>query len=379
MRLAYTNALIHQPGMGESFLEKHALIVADGFIEAIIPNVELPASVQVSDLQGDYLVPGFIDVQVNGGAGYLFNEAPTVTALDHIASAHAEFGVSGLLPTIISDDFSVMRSAIQAVDEAIAAGNQSILGIHLEGPFLNPKRKGVHNEKKFKQIDAEALQLMCSLKRGVTMVTLAPELCTTQDIQHLRDAGVVVSAGHSAATYADTKVALTAGLSAFTHLFNAMTPMTSREPGVVGAALEDRSSFCGLIVDGHHVHPATLKNAIAAKAKGKMILVSDAMPSVGAEQDSFELNGELIFVNDGRCVTKDGTLAGAHLNLFKAVKNCVALLGLPLEEAVRMATTYPSKLLGMDSQLGSILPGRIAKLARINSSLDEIQLLTGSN
>src|SRR5690606_3259951 len=239
----------------------------------------------------------------NGGGGVLFNDAPDIETLRTIGKAHCRFGTTGFLPTLISDEFSVMHQGLQAVSEALAQGLPGILGIHLEGPFLNTARKGVHDASKFRRLDQEALALLTSLDRGKTLVTLAPELTTPDMIRALTAAGVIVAAGHTAADYETIRQALNAGLSSFTHLFNAMTPMTGREPGVVGAALEDANSWCGLIMDGYHVHPATLKVAIAAKARGKMILVTDAMPTVGADVKEFVLKGETIRAVNGRCAT----------------------------------------------------------------------------
>jgi len=235
------------------------------------------------DLQGARLVPGFIDVQVNGGGGVLFNEAPTVETIRRIGAAHRRFGTTGFLPTLISDNVQVMRAALDAVEQALAEHVPGVLGIHLEGPYLAPARKGVHDSKYFHAPGSDELALLCAPHRGVRLLTLAPERVPLASIGALAAAGVVVCAGHTAADYATTHAALTAGVRGFTHLFNAMSPFGSREPGVVGAALEDVDSWCGLIVDGHHVHPASLRVAIAAKPRGKMLLVTDAMPPVGAD------------------------------------------------------------------------------------------------
>lgn len=357
---------------GEAWFDDHALIIDGDRIRDLVPLAALPADITRCDLGGRMLLPGLFDTQVNGGGGALFNDAPSVATLRTIAAAHRQYGTTALLPTLISDDLAVVEKAIAAVEQAINEKVPGIVGIHLEGPFLNPARKGVHNAEKFRTIDEAAFNLLTSLKVGKTLVTLAPELTTPEIIRRLADAGVTVAAGHSAADYAQTRAALAAGLSSFTHLFNAMTPFTSREPGMVGAALEDAESYCGIIVDGFHVHPATLKVAVAAKPKGRMVLVTDAMPTVGAANKEFILNGEVIRSENGRCATATGTLAGSDLDMLSAVRNSVALLGLELSEAVRMASVYPAAMMGLENELGSLKPGYKANMILVD---DELNLL----
>jgi len=318
------------------------------------------------DLDGAMLLPGFIDVQVNGGGGVLFNDAPTVQTIRRIGAAHRRSGSTGFLPTLISDAVPVMRAALAAVEQALAEGVPGVLGIHLEGPYLSPARKGVHDPHHFHSPVAEELALLCAPHRGIRLLTLAPECVPTDSIAALAAAGVVVCAGHTAADYDTTRAALAAGMRGFTHLFNAMTPLGSREPGVVGAALEDAGSWCGLIVDGHHVHPASLRVAIAAKPRGKCMLVTDAMPPVGADDPAFVLNGETVTAQGGVCRTAQGVLAGSALDMAGAVRNVVQLLGLPLDEAVRMASTYPADFLGLGASHGRIAAGYRADLVAMD-------------
>lgn len=368
MRLALINALVFT---GEHWLTDHAVIIEDGTIGAVCTTANLPENVdQKIDLQGYRLLPGLIDTQVNGGDGVLFNNAPTVATLRTMGDAHRRYGTTGFLPTLISDDLAVVEQAIAAVQQAITEKVPGVLGIHLEGPFLNPARKGVHNAEKFRLLDNAAFTLLTSLKLGKTLITIAPELTTPEMIRRLCDAGVIVAAGHSAADYVQTRSALDAGLKSFTHLFNAMTPFTSREPGMVGAALEDPDSWCGIIVDGFHVHPAALKVAVAAKARGKMVLVTDAMPSVGAVTKSFMLNGDLIHAENGRCATADGTLAGSDLDMLSAVRNSVNLLGLSIVDAVCMASANPAAMIGMEMLLGAIRPGYNASMILVDDNLN---------
>jgi N-acetylglucosamine-6-phosphate deacetylase len=328
------------------------------------------AKSQKFDLGGHMLAPGFIDCQVNGGGGAVFNDSPTVETIRRIAEAHRQFGTTGLLPTLISDDTDVTRAAIDAVAAAIEQRVSGVLGIHLEGPYLSPQRKGIHNAGKFHTPDATDIELVGSLRAGKTLLTLAPEQVTDVMLKELIARGVVVAAGHTAASYERTRAALDAGLRGFTHLFNAMSPLQSREPGVVGAALEDPASWCGIIVDGHHVHPAALRVALAAKPNGKVFLVTDAMPPVGSTRNSFQLNGETITCGDGICTNAQGVLAGSALDMAAAVRNAVAMLHIPLVEALRMASAYPAAFLGLERSRGHIAAGYAADLVLLDDDVN---------
>jgi len=347
-----------------------AVLVRGGRIEALVPASD-PSLDKATrhDLQGRLLLPGFIDVQVNGGGGLLFNAAPTVDTLRGIAAAHRKFGTTGMLPTLITDTAEVMHAALEAVDAAIAEGVPGILGIHLEGPFLAPARKGIHDANLFRLPDAADIADIARKHRGVVMMTLAPERVPLETIRQLSAAGVIVVAGHTAADYATTRAALDAGVSGFTHLYNAMTPLGSRDPGVVGAALDDPHSWCGLIVDLHHVHPASLRVAIAAKARGKSVLVTDAMPPVGADDPTYVLNGQTIVARDGVCQSDDGVLAGSALDMATGVRHLVNAVGLPLAEASRMASAYPAAWLGLERELGRIVAGQRADFAVLDDAL----------
>jgi len=367
MTLAFVSARVIA---GEDFQTGIAVRIDGGRIVDIGADSDPRLNrVQRYDVSGQYLVPGFIDCQVNGGAGRLFNDAPYVDTIRRIGAAHSRFGTTGFLPTLISDDRCVMRSALTAVEAAIAAGVPGVLGVHLEGPFLSPQRSGIHDPAKFQIPDQSDIDFVSSLKRCKTLLTVAPELVPDGMLRELEARGVLVAAGHTAADYATTAQALRAGLRGFTHLFNAMTPLTGREPGAVGAALEDRSSWCGVIVDGYHVHPAALRVALAAKPRGKIFLVTDAMPPVGSDATEFMLNGERISCDGGRCVNAQGTLAGSCLDMAGAVRNSVAQLGVALAEAVRMATAYPAAFLGLEHTHGSIAVGRSADFAVLDDAL----------
>jgi N-acetylglucosamine-6-phosphate deacetylase len=344
------------------------LLVRNGRIEAIVGAREVLGPDRVVDLNGHLLVPGFIDTQVNGGGGVLFNDDPSVDTIAAIGRAHRRFGTTGFLPTLISDDLSVVALAIEAVRQAIVRGVPGLLGIHIEGPFLSEERRGVHDPGKLRSLDADAVKLLTTPHGGVTMVTLAPERTTPAVIRTLADAGVIVSAGHTNATYEELQPALGAGVRGFTHLFNAMSQLTPREPGAVGAALAHADSWVGLIVDGHHVHAEVLKIALRAKRGDRFMLVSDAMPSVGAEVKEFRIQGRLITVDGDKIVDDEGRLAGAHLDMASAVRNTVNMLGLPLPEALRMASAYPAEFLKLGG-VGRIAPGQRANLVLIDETV----------
>ena len=354
---------------GESVHEHKAVLIEGEHIVAVVDPEQVPADIGASyDLEGGTLIPGFIDLQVNGGGGVLFTAAPTVDSLRTIGAAHRQYGTTGFLPTLISTRFDVMREAVSAVAEAIAIGTPGVLGLHLEGPFLSPERKGVHDAGKFCQLDQTGFDILTSLQVGSTVVTLAPELTSPQMISRLVEEGVIVCGGHSGATYAQTRDALAHGLSGFTHLYNAMTPLQSREPGMVGAALADDDSWFGIIADGHHIHPAAFSVAVAAKKRGGALLVTDAMPTVGSPDTSFILDGKTIVASEGRVTNAEGTLAGSDLNMLLAVNNTAEFARLDWFEAVRMASLYPARALGLERELGAIRPGFRASLLALDSA-----------
>ncbi len=361
-RISFVDARIATP---EGLLEGATLTVAGDTIAAI-GDEPAGGDVVTIDLGGDYLLPGFIDTQVNGGGGVLFNDAPTVETIAAIGAAHAAYGTTGFLPTLISDDLAVIDAAMRAVEAAIADGVPGVLGIHIEGPFINVARKGIHDPAKFRRLDPASIALLSGLKRGRTLVTLAPELCTTDDIRSLVRAGVIVAAGHTDADYPTMRAALDAGVTGFTHLFNAMSPLKHRAPGVVGAALDDRSSYVGIIVDGHHVDPVALRIALRAKPIDRFMLVSDAMPTVGSLQKTFQLNGRTIVARGGVCFGSDGTLAGADLDMATAVANTVAMTGVSVADAAIMAATAPARFLGVAPRYGTIAAGARADLVRMD-------------
>jgi N-acetylglucosamine-6-phosphate deacetylase len=357
----------------EGFVEGRVVLIESGRIVAVTseddPRV---APAQRRDLKGAFLTPGFVDCQVNGGGGVLFNDDPSVETIRRIGAAHRRFGTTAFLPTLISEDLEAIRTAIDAVRAAIESRVPGVIGVHIEGPFISEARKGTHDAAKFRDLDARGVEALASLGVGRTLVTLAPETTTPAIIRMLANSGVVISAGHTNGTFAQVSESLRHGVRGVTHLFNAMSPFNHREPGAVGAALHDPDCWCGLIVDGIHVHPAALQIALRAKRPDRFMLVTDAMANVGSADDSFMLQGKRITVKDGMCVDENGVLSGSAIDMASAVRNSVEMLGLPLEQAVRMASTYPAEFLGMGEELGRIAPGYRANLAALD---DEIRVV----
>ena len=354
---------------GEAWYDQHALVMSDGRIETLLVAEALPDDMLVEELDGGVLLPGFVDTQVNGGGGVLFNDKPTVSGISSIVEAHRNFGTTAMLPTLISDDLEVIANAIAAVDDAIEAGVPGIVGIHIEGPFLNPGKHGIHDAGKFRSLDADTVALLSSLKYGKTLVTLAPELAPEGAIAALVKNGVVVAAGHTLATYDDMQRAIGEGLAGVTHLFNAMTQMDSRAPGVVGASM-DSDLICGIIADGHHVHPASLRAAYRAKGNKELMLVTDAMPTVGSDLTKFTVGGTEVMASGGTLRSNDGTLAGSDLDMSRALRNCVQLMHADIGSASQMASRTPAEFIGIGDAYGRISEGYRADLVHLDDTLN---------
>lgn len=349
-----------------------ALVVENGYIRGLLPPKDLDAGVDRRDLGGLCVAPGFIDIQVNGGGGVLFNDSPTVDGIKRIVEGHRKFGTTNLLPTYITGPASGMASAVEAVNTAIRGGSvKGVLGLHLEGPFISGAKAGVHDKRFVRGPNEEDVAIMCGLREGALLVTLAPEVVSVETIARLSQSGVLVSLGHTNATCEEAMKALMNGASCVTHLYNAMSALTSRTPGVVGAALDHRESWAGIIIDGFHSDFVSARVAMRAKARRKMMLVTDAMPPVGADdpEAGFRLGEYEIRVERGRCVTDDDVLAGSALDMATAVRNCVQKVGLPRDEALRMASTYPAEFLGLGSELGRIAVGYRANLSIFNNQM----------
>jgi N-acetylglucosamine-6-phosphate deacetylase len=366
MAFALTGARIFD---GDTFRDGCAVVVEGARIAAVRPRNTLGDDVAIQDLGGGLLAPGFIDVQVNGGGGVLFNERPDADGVMQIARAHRCFGTTGLLPTVITDDPEVMASAIAAVRIARDAGNTSILGIHIEGPFIDPERRGAHDSRFIRTPGEADFETLAAAGCGIIMLTVAPNKVSPEMIGRLVASGIRVSLGHAQATAEQAQAALQAGATAFTHLFNAMSQLTGREPGMVGAALADTRSYCGLIADGFHVHDMALQVAFAAKPHDRIMLVSDAMPPSAGGPDGFTLQGRTAIRRDGRLELADGTLAGSNLTMAEAVRYCVSRLGIGLRESLRAASLNPASFLGLEGELGRIAPGYLASLVHLRDDM----------
>lgn len=352
------------------FISDHAVIMENGYINDIIALKDVASDVAVEEFSQNILIPGYFDIQVNGGGGALFNDNPSVEAIKIIGNAHRKFGTTSFLPTLISDDLAKIEAAISAVDEAIGKNVPGVVGIHIEGPFLNEQKKGIHDAGKFRQLTQKDVALLSSLKHGKTLVTLAPEMNDLGLITKLAQAGVIVSIGHSNATYEQAMDAVDAGINGFTHLYNAMSPFQSRAPGVVGAAFAAKNCWASIIADGFHVHGAALKHAIKTKGTDRMILITDAMPTVGSDKNNFWLGDEYITAKDGRCTNANGTLAGSDLDMASAVKYVVENSGCTIEEAIMMASLCPATFMKLDNELGSIAVGKKANFILLDGKLD---------
>lgn len=369
-KLAFHGGSIAGPN---GWVDGQALLVDGGRIVGFVAHDEVPAGAEKVDLDGDVLAPGFIDIQVNGGGGVLFNDDPSVAAITKIGAAHRAFGTTGFFPTLISDSLEKIAAAIAAVDDAILQGVPGVLGIHLEGPFLNEAKKGVHDASTFRILDDTAIALLTSLRYGKTLITLAPEKAPSGAIAKLIARGAVVFAGHSDATFEQVEVAKDDGVSGFTHIFNAMSQLGSRAPGVVGSALRGPNTFAGLIADGAHVHAANMELVAELLGKHHTILVTDAMPTVGSEDNYFELGDQIIVARGDTCYTNEGVLAGSNLNMAQAVVNMTDLTGVDQLDALIMASYTPACAMGLSSEYGQIEAGQWANLV----SLDEAGKVTG--
>jgi N-acetylglucosamine-6-phosphate deacetylase len=355
---------------GESFADNQALIVEGDTIRAVVARSEIPASMAVTTLEGGVVAPGFIDLQVNGGGGVLFNETPTAEALERLAAAHARFGTTAMLPTFITDRPEGMAKAIGAVREAMARAAPGIVGIHLEGPFLARSRKGAHDPALIRPMTEEDIATIVGCGLESVLLTVAPETVPAPVITRLAQGGVTVSLGHTDAGYELAMAAADAGARGITHLFNAMSQLQHRAPGVVGAALDHGALWCGIVADGHHVHPAALRSALRAKkGPARLFLVTDAMPTAGDEGDVFFLNGRKVTRHDGLLTLEDGTLAGSDLTMDRALRYAVDEIGVGFGEALRMASLYPAMLLSQDQRRGRLAPGYRADLVHLDAAL----------
>ena len=305
---------------------------------------EIPVGATCHRVQG-LVTPGFVDLQVNGGGDVLLNTTPTVDGMVAIAAAHRRFGTVGILPTVITDQAAVLARVAEAV--VAAKGHAGILGLHIEGPHIAAARRGTHAAAMIRPLDGATIGIVKALTdAGIfVMITLAPEAATLAQIADLAALGAVVSLGHTGATAAEARAALAAGASCFTHLFNAMSPMLHRLPGVVGTAINS-DAYAGIICDGIHVADEMVGLAIRARPVADvMFLVSDAMPTVGGS-DRFVLYGQEVRLVNGRLLNGDGALAGAHVTMADSLARLVNVVGVETALALRMAVTVPARVIG---------------------------------
>ncbi|WP_095202941.1 N-acetylglucosamine-6-phosphate deacetylase [Mesorhizobium carmichaelinearum] len=368
-RFALTGARIFD---GDDWHEGAALVVRDGLVEAILPTGAIPSDIRTVDTGGGMLAPGFVDIQVNGGGGVMLNDHPDVASIETICRAHAPFGTTALLATLITDMPAITASAIAAGEAATLQKVPGFLGLHLEGPHLSIARKGAHDPALIRPMtDADQAMLIAARQKlPVLLTTIAPESVDPARVAALVKAGIVVSLGHSDTGYATAKAFAEAGASVATHLFNAMSQIGNREPGLVGAAIDIGTLSAGLIADGIHVHPASIRIALDAKqGPGKIVLVSDAMATIGTDMTSFTLNGRTIYRRDGSLRLADGTLAGADLDMISAVRFMHNVVGVNLSEALRMASLYPAQAIGQSHRLGRFANGTAADIVALSDDL----------
>lgn len=360
---------------GQRLRRNQMLVIEDGKVKALRP----PRDGDHADIvfgRDEILMPGFVDLQVNGGGGILLNDAPNAATIRKIVAVHRARGTLGLLPTLITDAPEAVASLEAEISEI--ARIPGVIGLHLEGPHLNPARKGIHPAHHMRPIDEADIQRLLRLRKHLPiLVTLAPEIVPVETIRRLVQGGVRVSAGHSEVRFEEMTAAEAAGLSGVTHLFNAMSQIGPRAPGLVGRTLLSEGLMAGIISDGIHVADANVRLAYRAMGSKRLFLVSDAMALIGSNSDSFEVGGRTITLKDGCLTGDDGTLAGAHIDLAGSVAHAVRSVGIPLAHALRMATSTPARFMGLEGLFGTFVEGANAgwisldrKLALKRSSLD---------
>ena len=354
---------------GERFYDHHALLIDGNSIIEIVDENNIPKAFNKIELNQGILAPGFIDLQVNGGGGILFNNRPTKESLNTIINAHQFFGTTSIMPTVISDSIKVLTKCTRAIAQEIKK-NSGLLGIHIEGPFFSLKYRGVHQKKYISKLSSEYLELFSNLKEYPVILTLAPECISLKDLNHLASLGIKIMAGHTDASYDELEQAAKNNLNGFTHLFNAMSQMSAREPGAVGAALDFDNLYASIIVDLHHVHHSLIELAYQKKPIGKLFFISDSMATINHGEPTFELYDEIVSEQNGRITNAEGKLAGSSITQIDAVKNACQQCNIPLAHALSMASRYPAEFLGVEYYLGSLKPGYRADLVHFNSNFE---------
>ncbi|WP_312949637.1 N-acetylglucosamine-6-phosphate deacetylase [Superficieibacter sp.] len=366
---------------GHEILDDHAIVIANGLIERLCPLAELSPDIEQRSLDGAIVSPGFIDVQLNGCGGVQFNdtaEAVSVETLEIMQRANEKSGCTSYLPTLITTSDDLMKQGVRVMREYLAKHPHQALGLHLEGPWLNIVKKGTHNPQFVRMPDAALVDFLCANADVITKITLAPEQVAPEVISKLAASGIVVSAGHSNATVKEAKRGFRAGITFATHLYNAMPYISGREPGLIGAIFDEPDVWCGIIADGLHVDYVNIRNAKRLKGD-KLCLVTDATAPAGADIDQFIFAGKTIYYRNGLCVDENGTLSGSSLTMIEGVRNLVEHVNIALDEALRMATLYPARAIGVDKQLGSIAPGMVANLTAFTRDYKIIKTIVNGN
>lgn len=349
---------------GHDILDDHAVVIANGLIEKICPESALAPDITTRDLGGAILAPGFIDVQLNGCGGVQFNdseEAVSEQTLEIMQRTNERAGCTSYLPTLITCSDAMMQRGITVMHSYLRRHRNQALGLHIEGPYISPEKKGTHNPRYIRRPDRAMLDFICSHAEAIVKVTMAPEMSDDAAIQQLRAAGIVVSAGHSNASYQEARRGFAAGMRFAPHLYNAMPAISGRAPGLMGAIFDTPEVYTGIIADGHHVAWPNIR--MAKKLKGDhLVLVTDATAPAGSNIDSFIFAGKTVYYRNGLVVDENGTLSGSALTMIGAVQNSVEHVGIALDEALRMASLYPARAIGVAQRLGSIEPGKVANL-----------------
>ncbi len=361
---ALTNCTLYT---ASEILSEHCVLVEADQIYDIVTQNSCPDDIERIDLNGANLTAGFIDLQINGCGGVLFNTAPTIETLETMQQTNERFGCTSFLPTLITATDPEIENAIGLMTNYLQSHQNQALGLHIEGPYLSKAKKGIHNVELIRTSEQRMIDLFCDNAAAIKTLTLAPENTNPAHIQQLTSAGIIVSVGHSNATYQQCMQGFDDGISFGTHLYNAMSSITGREPGVVGAIYDNSQIYAGIIVDGHHVDYANIR--LSHKVMGdRLVLVTDAVTPAGTDISSFNFVGTEVFYRDGKCISADGTLGGSALTMIEAVENTVKHVGVPLDEALRMASLYPAKAIGVDAKLGSISKGKVANLTAFDDN-----------
>lgn len=366
---------------GYEVLDNHAVVIANGLIDRVCRLEELPADITRRDVNGALIAPGFIDLQLNGCGGVQFNDdiaAISVETLAIMQKANEKSGCTSFLPTLITSSDELMKRAVEVMRAYLAQNANQALGLHLEGPWLNPLKKGTHNPALIRPPEKAMVDYLCENSDVIAKITLAPEQVDSAVIRQLHQAGIVVSAGHSYATSEEARQGIAASISFATHLYNAMPPLTGREPGLIGTLFDSPNVYCGIIADGLHVNYVNIRNAKRLKGD-RLILVTDATAPAGAQIDQFIFAGKTIYYRDGLCVDENGTLSGSALTMIEAVANSVEHVGIALDEAIRMATLYPARAMGVEDKLGSVEAGKVANLTVFTRDYQIIQTVVNGD